>query len=158
MAGRKRGLFGFKTFAERGAWVEMLFMAAASFHGFRVLKPWGEVSPYDVGVEGGGRLLRVQVKSTSHKEGNETGYRCEFMHRSRGRTRRYSPNELDVCVAYVIQEKLWYIIPAHRIAGPKGRSVITLGQQAEVRNRATYEQYREAWGLLGKDRSELNEM
>jgi hypothetical protein len=51
MGSRRRGLCGFKSFSERGAWVEMLFMAAAAFKGYRVLRPWGEASPYDVGVE-----------------------------------------------------------------------------------------------------------
>ncbi len=47
----------------------MMFMAAASFRGYRVLKPWGEALPYDVAVEAKGGMLRVQVKSTSHKAG-----------------------------------------------------------------------------------------
>jgi PD-(D/E)XK endonuclease len=153
MAGRRRGLFGFKSFSERGAWVEMLFMAAASFHGYRVLKPWGEVLPYDVAIEMEGRLLRIQVKSTSHKAG--AGYLCEFTHCSGGRVRSYSAGELDVCVGYVVPEKTWYIIPAHRVTGRKGRSAITLCQFEGVRNRPRYERYREAWELLGKDRSDL---
>src|SRR5438105_748704 len=84
---RRRGLYGFKTFSERGSWVEMLFMAAASFRGYRVLKPWGEALPYDVGVELEGRLVRIQVKSTAFKIG--AGYRCDFHHSSGGRVRRY---------------------------------------------------------------------
>lgn len=52
-------------------------------------------------------------------------------------------------------EKVWYIIPAHRVTGSKGTSQITLCQFAGVRNRPKYEDYREAWGLLGKDREEL---
>ncbi|HTS36923.1 MAG TPA: group I intron-associated PD-(D/E)XK endonuclease [Candidatus Solibacter sp.] len=156
MGRARRGLFGFKSFSERGAWVEMLFMAAASFHGYRVLKPWGEVYAYDVGVEGDGRLLRVQVKSTSYKSG--AGYLCEFTHSSGGRIRRYSAGDLDVCVGYVIPEEVWYIIPAHRITGHKGKSAITLCQFEGVRNRPKYEGYREAWALLGKDRGELEKM
>ena len=153
MGRSRRGLYGFKTFSERGAWVEMLFMAAASFRGFRVLKPWGEGLPYDVAVEARGRLLRIQVKSTSHRAG--AGYLCEFTHSSGGRIQRYDAEELDVCVGYVIPEEAWYIIPAHRVTGHRGRSAITLCQFASVRNKPRYEEYREAWALLGKDRTEL---
>ncbi len=60
-----------------------------------------------------------------------------------------------MCVGYVVPEAVWYIIPAHRITGSKGKSQITLCQFAGVRNRPKYEHYREAWELLGKDREEL---
>jgi hypothetical protein len=150
--GKRRGLYGFRTFSERGAWVEMLFMAAACFHGYRVLKPWGDVFPYDVGIEAEGRLLRVQVKSTSNRAG--AGYLCEFTHSSGGRIRRYSARELDICVGYVIPKKTWYIIPACRVTGRGGRSAITLCQFEGVRNRPRYEIYREAWEILGKDKGE----
>jgi hypothetical protein len=93
---KRRGLFGFKTFSERGSWVEMLFMAAASFRGYRVLKPWGEALPYDVGVEVDGRLVRV----SSNKAG--AGYLCEFTHSSGGIIRPHSTEDLDICVGYVI--------------------------------------------------------
>jgi hypothetical protein len=95
----------------------------------------------------------VQVKSTSYKAG--AGYLCEFTHSSGGRIRRYGARELDVCVGYVIPEEAWYIIPAHRVTGSRGKCQITLCQFAGVRNRPRYERYREAWELLGKDRSEL---
>jgi hypothetical protein len=53
---------GFKTFKERGEWVELVFMARAVRLGFRITKPWGDSAAY--GVEAGERTLRVQVKST----------------------------------------------------------------------------------------------
>ena len=51
----------FRTFKERGEWVELRFMAQAIEHGFKVSKPWGDSSAYDVGVESDSRVLRVQV-------------------------------------------------------------------------------------------------
>jgi PD-(D/E)XK endonuclease len=149
-------LFGFKTFSERGAWVEMLFMAAASFHGYRVLKPWAEVLPYDVGIEVDGRLTRVQVKSTSHKNG--AGYLCVFSHCRDGRRERYRAREVDICVGYVVPEKVWYIVPAYLVTGRKGTAQITVCQCEGVREKPKYERYREAWELLGKERSELAEV
>jgi hypothetical protein len=58
----------------------------------------------------------------------------------------------------VVPEETWYIVPAHRVTGRKGRSAITLCQFAGVRNRPRYERYREAWQLLGKDSGELAQM
>jgi hypothetical protein len=156
MARRRPGLYGFKNFSERGDWVEMLFMAAASFHGYRVLKPWGEVSPYDVAIDANGRLVRVQVKSTSKRGG--AGYLCVFSHDRDGRRKRYRAGEVDLFVSYVVPEEVWYIFPAQLVTGPNGTANITVCQFEGVRTPPKYERYREAWELLGKDRSELGQM
>jgi len=67
---------GFKTYKERGEWVELQFMATAVKRGFKVLKPWGDSSAYDVGIESGEKVLRVQVKSTDCR--TQYGYLCQF--------------------------------------------------------------------------------
>lgn len=41
----------FKSFKERGEWVELQFMAAAGQRRFAISKPWGDTKPYDVGIE-----------------------------------------------------------------------------------------------------------
>src|SRR3984957_18582947 len=89
MGKRRKGLYGFNSFSGRGAWVEMMFMAAASFRGHRVLTPWEEGLPYDVAIEEKGRVLRIQVKSTSHRAG--AGYLCVFTPSSGGGTQRSDP-------------------------------------------------------------------
>src|SRR5271166_2973032 len=66
----------FKTFKERGEWIEMRFMAEAMRHGYKVLLPWGDSQPFDVAIIFGSRVVRVQVKSTTCRAG--TGYHCEF--------------------------------------------------------------------------------
>jgi hypothetical protein len=48
----------FKNFKERGEWVELLFMAAALRHGFKILRPWGDSSPFDVAIHFGNRIVR----------------------------------------------------------------------------------------------------
>ncbi len=47
-------------------------------------------------------------------------------------------------------ERVWYIIPAHRVTGRKGKSQITLGQFAGVRNRPKYECYRKRGSCWGR--------
>jgi hypothetical protein len=44
---------GFRTFKERGEWVELQSMACAVRKGFKVSKPWGDSSAYGVGIESG---------------------------------------------------------------------------------------------------------
>jgi len=64
----------FRNFKQRGEWVELRFMAEALRHGYKVLKPWGDSQPFDVALNFGPRIVRVQVKSTSCRAG--TGYFC----------------------------------------------------------------------------------
>jgi hypothetical protein len=54
----------FRSYKERGEWVELQFMAQAARRQFAVCKPWGETHYYDIGIEHGPNFLRVQIKST----------------------------------------------------------------------------------------------
>ncbi len=113
----------FKTFKERGEWVELLFMAAAASHGYHVLKPWGDSFEYDVGVESRAGMLRVQVKSSTARNG--TGYLCQFR-RNYLVEEPYSIDELDIFAMYVIPEAVWYLIPASVILTPPRKVAVTL--------------------------------
>ena len=69
-AGRRgAGEFLFRTCKEQGEWAELCFMARARQMGMTVLKPYGDSSTYDVGIEVRGRLVRVQTKSTTFRRG-----------------------------------------------------------------------------------------
>ena len=103
----------FRTFKERGEWVELRFMAEALRHGFKVLKPWGDSSPFDVALHFGSRIIRVQVKSTSCRVG--TGYFCQFKPNYLGPP--YTLKQLDFFAAYVIMQDTWYLIPARVLLG-----------------------------------------
>ena len=81
----------FKTYKERGEWVELTFMAKAVEMGFKVSKPWGDSVAYDVGVESGSRVLRVQVKSTSCQIGN--GHLCRL--KPNPKSAPYTTEKLD---------------------------------------------------------------
>ncbi len=136
---------GFRTFKERGEWVELQFMARAVRNGFKVSKPWGDSSAYDVGIESGARILRVQVKSTDCR--TQYGYLCQFKPNSHSKP--YTLKQVDFFAAYVIPEDVWYLIPAAVLLGGKKKKALTLlPEKPRHPERYKCEGYREAWGLL----------
>jgi hypothetical protein len=148
------GRFGiFRTYKERGEWVEAQFIVEALRHGYSVLKPWGDSRAFDVAINFGDRIVRVQVKSTTHRVG--TGYRCHI--EPNGLSEPYTLKQLEFFAAYVIPQETWYIIPApvlmngdHLKKGP-----MLFPMRPLKIDRYLYEGYREAWEGLGpgQDRS-----
>jgi hypothetical protein len=139
----------FKTFKERGEWVEARFMADAMRHGYKVLKPWGDSQPCDVALAFGNRIVRVQVKSTSNRYG--TGYLCQF--KPNYFSQPYSIDQVDFFAACVIPQDTWYLVPAPVVLGEVNKQAIMLfPMEPEKRGRYLYESYREAWALLGMRR------
>ena len=120
----------------RGEWVELKFMLRALELGLHLLKPWGEVMPYDFVIECDGRFVRVQVKSTMFED--RGGYSCSV----RGSDGPYEGDPFEYCAVYVFQEELWYIIPAELVVG---QGSVALYPKLKT---AKYEPYREAWHLL----------
>ena len=144
----------FRTFKQRGEWVELRFMAEVAEHGFGVLKPWGDSLAYDVGVDHGSRFVRVQVKSTTVRTG--TGYFCQFKPHYL-KKKDYTLKQVDLFAAYVIPVDAWYLIPASVILGPQRKTGIMLFPMVPLKkNRYRYECYKEAWGLLAKTKRELS--
>src|SRR5712692_7495368 len=121
------------------------FYGAGGERGLSVSKPWGDMAPYDVGVEHNGRFLRVQVKSTVHRvHREETSYKCKVPYDG---GRRFTGQEIDFVAAYIIPEDMWYILPARVTARLKGN--IWLRPRSKGYK---YEPYAEAWHLLrGED-------
>ncbi len=140
----------------RGEWAECHFLARASEHGLRVSKPYGDCLPYDFIVEHGGRMLRVQVKSTSFQCPGYIGYKCFVKPSPKGA--RYAKGMIDFIAACIlpkpaespapadlardVAQEIWYIIPFAEVAGT---ATVHLDPD-NPRNR--YRAYREAWDLL----------
>ena len=130
----------FRTYKERGEWVELQFVATAAQHGLRAVKPYGDSARYDFIVETERGFARVQVKSTAYKV--KRTYAC-CAHPNQ-RTRPYTRREFDFLAAYVIPEDVWYIIPARRVL--KGNmGFVSLSPSVPGHK---YEKYKEAWELL----------
>jgi len=151
---RNNGWVHFKTFKQRGEWVELQFMAEATKHRFSISKPWGETQAYDVGIEHSSNFLRVQVKSTVVRSG--AGYLCQFKP-NHLKKRDYSLKEIDLFAAYVIPEDAWYLIPASLLLGKRRLTMAMLSPVVPPKKKACYryEPYREAWTLFTRSRLEL---
>ncbi len=135
---------GFKNFKERGEWVEAQFIAQALRKGFKVLKPWGDSSTYDIGVEHGRQFFKMQVKLTSYRVGN--GYQCAF--KPNWKSKRYTTKSVDFFAAYIVPENVWYVLPSSVVLKTKSDNLMLCPVRKPERNRYLYEGYREAWKLL----------
>jgi hypothetical protein len=134
----------FRTFKERGEWVELRFMVEAMRRGYKVLKPWGDSSSFDVALYFGSRIVRVQVKCTSFRF--STGYLCQLKTSSQ---QRYTIKNVDFFAVYVIQQDIWYLIPARVVVGKVRKECLMICPMQRMKiNRYRYECYREAWRLL----------
>jgi hypothetical protein len=144
----------FKSFKERSEWTELQFMAQAALRGFAVCKPWGDMRPYDIGIEYGPNFLRVQVKSTSYRLA--AGYLCQLIPRHQ-KEPGYTLKQIDLFAVYVIPVDAWYLIPAALLLEPRRITNIMLSPVVPpVKKKCyCYECYRNAWSLLTKSRCEL---
>ncbi|MBV8051498.1 MAG: hypothetical protein JOZ80_09940 [Acidobacteriaceae bacterium] len=127
-----------KTPKRKGEVAEAAFLSKATELGFDVAKPWGDSSPFDFIVCTGLRCWRVQVKAAWQRRGKRFEVRC-----SGNRHITYTKDEIDFLVAYIVPEKLWYVVP---VEGMAGLAALWLCPRPESRSR--FEIYREAWCLM----------
>lgn len=125
-----------------GEMAEAAFLSKVTALGFGISKPWGDSERYDFIVDVKGRIFRVQVKSAhSVSKSYGGGY-----HIDGGRTRyrdNYTTDEIDILVAYIVPENVWYIFPADAFLKMGGISIFTCGKRT-----TKYEPYREAWHIF----------
>jgi hypothetical protein len=139
-AARARGL-GITRSGDLG---EVAFVHKAMSLGYVVAKPYGQMHRYDFMVEGGNKLWRVQIKtSTGMRDGRYQLCVQRITHR---RCVAYKKSELDFVVAYLMPTNTWYILPISVVAGRRSFLLAPPG----FRGKNPWAQYLEAWHLLGK--------
>ncbi len=129
----------------RGETAELAFMLKAASLGFGVSKPWGDSDRYDVIVDAGSRLWRVQVRSTER----------EFRRRYRVTTTVtgqiiLGADDIDVFVVYIVPLDIWYLLPIGSI--PPRRMDVRFyphGSSSGSLRAIDLEMYREAWHIFG---------
>ena len=134
---------------ERGELAELAFLYRSAALGLGVLKPMGDSLPYDVAVDNGHRLLRVQVKSVSRPH---RGVYEVNAGRGRNVKRAYTARDIDFLAACIFpadgqrptaddQRLVWFIFP---LAAFSPRKTIRLSPLRSER----WTPFREAWHLL----------
>jgi hypothetical protein len=124
----------------RGELAELAFMRKAATYGFVVAKPWGDSLCYDFVVRAGKAFWRIQVKSVRAKSPNRRYYRVGTV---KSPKLPYSSEDIDFLVAYIFAEDIWYVFPAQVFENAKSLCL------RPGSSRSRFEQYREAWKLIG---------
>ena len=105
--------------------------------GFGVAKPWGDSERYDIILNAGRVLWRVQIKSVF------SGKVCKISAAGSSGL-RYTADEIDFLVVYLSPRDLWYVFPIAVVV----HRYFTLCP--DTRRGSKHEQYREAWNLFGE--------
>jgi len=119
---------------------------------FKVLQPVGDRLPYDLALDCGGRLVRVQVKSAwydSTKDLYTVDVRRTKTNRRQMRRTRYTAEDFDVAILYLPEQGVFYIMPIHVFI--RYRSGVSLVENQKRQRQPRSAQYRERWDLLKRN-------
>ncbi len=94
--------------ADIGAASEYRFASACLARGLIPSWPSTDSTAYDMVVDTGKQLYRVQVKGTE-KSSYTIDY--QFTMKANGGTRRYNKRDVDFIVLFVFKQNVWYIFP-----------------------------------------------
>lgn len=117
--------------------------------GFRVLKPMGDRLPYDLALDLGSKLVRIQVKSAwFNRKTNSYGVdvRRTKTNRRRMLRDRYDENDFDFAILYLDSLHVFYIMPFSIFSTYE--STISLIETDKRQRKPKSAQYRERWDLL----------
>ena len=127
----------------RGELAEAAFLLKAQNMGFRVARPWGDSDRYDFILDSGGRLLRVQLKSTEVL--HSRGYEVQSIYGVYGRGKsEYTADDIDVLVVRIGPVDACYVRPIAALA-----KKLRFYPDIECKC-ARWEGYREAWRVMGE--------
>ena len=101
-----------------GELAELRFSIAASEKGYKVSRPIFHNSKYDVILDNGRRLYRVQIKST-HTVTYRRSLPVYEVCVSHGKNHKgsYTKSQIDAVAVYLGRLDLWYLMPVKEIEG-----------------------------------------
>jgi len=117
--------------------------------GFKVLKPVGDRLPYDLAVDAGNRLIRIQVKGAwfdKKKRMFSVDARRTKTNRRRMVRERYSRDDFDFAVIYIDDPHVFYVMPVDVFT--KYSSTISLVETEKRQRKPASAEYRDNWELL----------
>jgi len=125
----------------KGIIAELRFQQEAIARKLKTSVPTYAQERYDVIVDNGTSLFRIQIKSvTNHRM---IGKAKEFRVALTGgdKVTKYKRNEVDFFAIHLNELDIWYVIPAIKVNGIK---YLTLYPEGDSK----YSLYEDAWGLL----------
>lgn len=105
----------------RGNIAELAVLRVAVERGYRVAIPYGEDAPYDLVVDRGGKLERVQCKYVN-SDGRVIEVRCSST--NNWKTHRYTNLEIDWLATYDATTDRCYFVPSSMVG--QGRCIMHL--------------------------------
>ena len=109
-----------------GLLAEVLTSAKLIENGFSVSQPLNPASRYDLLVDTGERILKVQVKCVASRRKShhlKNAFRCKLYtmaNRNKDTVnirKMYDPKDVDMFVIYLKNLDMWYIIPHDDVSG-----------------------------------------
>lgn len=133
---------------ELGDLGELAFILAAGSMGLAVSKPFGDSRRYDLIVDSGRRMLRVQVKSV-YRRAARGDYQVTCCSRAgQSGSIIYTAKEIDVMAVYLAPIDIWYLIPVAALGTVTVIHLHPHGIKNRVRGSGRFEIYKEAWEQL----------
>ena len=132
----------------KGSLYEQKFFSEALEHGLEVFVPLGDYLPQDCLVmNSAGKIFKIQVKGTEgkSKEGR-SGLGRYMVTTSSGSTGKESIDctKVDILVAYVEDEDIFYNIPCMELDGAKRIGLYPHNPESK----AKHEQYKDNWKVF----------
>jgi hypothetical protein len=118
-------------------------------HGWGVLRPIGDRSPYDLAFDVGGTLVKVQVKCAWFDEtrGNYVVDSRRTKTNRRVMIREgYTPSDFDFALAYLPDKDLFYVFPVEVFIGYASEIHLVEANRRQRKPRSA--DYRDAWNLI----------
>ena len=124
---------------DQGDLGELAFTIKAKELGYNVSKPYSSITPYDLILDNGYQLLKIQVKSTRN-EIRPSAYKAAIG-KGRYAKKPYQIADVDYFAIYILPISIWYIIPRLEMYNT------TVNLYPEKRDHK-YSKYLEAWHLI----------
>ena len=117
--------------------------------GFRVLRPVGDRLPYDLALDLGSRVCRIQVKAAWFDRSK--GLHAVDARRTKTNRRvmlraRYENEDFDFAILYLEDSRVFYVMPAAVFNSYS--STISLVETEKRQRKPRSAEYRERWDLL----------
>ena len=132
----------------KGNLYEQKFFSEALQHGLEVFVPLGDYLPQDcIVMNSAGKMFKVQIKGTEGKsKENRSGLGRYMLTTSSGSTGKepIDCTKVDILVAYVDDENVFYNIPCMELDGAKRISVYPHNPESK----AKHEVYKDNWKIF----------